>query len=156
MSWTKRQFVRQAFSMIGYADYDYDLQPEQLQNALYILDSMLATWNAKMVPLAYPVTGSPEDSDLDDESNVPDRANEAIYLNLALKIAPSLGKTVSPDLKASAWYAYNNLLSWALSNPRVMSMPDTMPRGAGNKPWRFNSDEYLEQTADPDPPWGET
>jgi hypothetical protein len=95
-------------------------------------------------------------TELDDESNVPDRANEAIYLNLALKIAPSLGKTVSPDLKASAWYAYNNLLSWALSNPRKMSMPDTMPRGAGNKPWRFNSDEYLEQTADPYPPWGET
>jgi hypothetical protein len=156
MSWTKRQFVNQAFSMIGYADYDYDLQPEQLQNALYILDSMLSTWNAKMVSLAYPVPGSPEDSDLDDESNVPDRANEAIYLNLALKIASSLGKTVSPDLKASAWYAYNNLLSWALSNPRKMSMPDTMPRGAGNKPWRFNSDEYLEQTADPYPPWGET
>jgi hypothetical protein len=155
MSWTKRQFVRQAFSLIGLADYDFDLQPEQLQNALYILDSMLATWNAKGIPLSYQIAASPEDADLDTESNVPDRANEAIYTNLALRIAPTLGRQVSQDLKNQAWYAYNGLLSWAKTNPREMSMPETMPMGAGNKPWRYDGDEYTSPAADPSPPWGD-
>jgi hypothetical protein len=155
MSWTKRQLVRQAFSVIGLASYDFDLQAEQLQNGLYLLDSMMATWNAKGVLLSYPIPTSPEDSDLDDESNVPDRANEAIYSNLALRIAPTLGKQVSQDLKSQAWYAYNGLLSWAKSRPREMSLPETMPSGAGNKPWRYEDDAFLDPDADPAPPWGD-
>ena len=92
MSWTKLQLIRQAFSQIGLADYDFDLQPEQLQNALFLLDSMMATWNAKGISLSYPTPTSPENSNTSDESNIPDRANEAVYLNLALRIAPTLGK----------------------------------------------------------------
>ena len=156
MSWTKRQYVRQAFASIGIADYDFDLQAEQLENALWLLDSMMATWNAKMVPLSFPISTTPENSDLDSETNVPDRANEAIYLNLALRIAPTLGKQVTPELKAAAWYAYNNLLSWAMTQPKQMSLPNTMPLGAGNKPWRYRDDEFITETPDPYPPWGET
>jgi hypothetical protein len=155
MSWTKRQFVRQAFSIIGLADYDFDLQAEQLQNAMYLLDSMMAVWNAKGLLLSYPIPTSPEDGDLDTESNVPDRANEAVYTNLALRIAPTLGKQVSQDLKAQAWYAYNGLLSWAKAYPREMSMPVTMPSGAGNKPYRYDGDEFLDPAAEPAPPWGD-
>lgn len=153
MSWTKRQIVRQAFSVIGLADYDFDLQPEQLQNALYLLDGMMATWNAKGIPLSYPLPTSPEESDLDDESNIPDRANEAVYLNLANRIATTLGKTTTAELKAAAWYAYNNLLSWAMQ-PQEMSLPHTMPRGQGNKPYRNDGDNFLDRQADPTPPWG--
>lgn len=153
VSWTKRQLVRQAFSVIGLADYDFDLQAEQLQNAMYLMDSMVAVWNAKGVLLSYPLPTSPENADLDDESNIPDRANEAVYLNLALRIAPTLGRPVMPELKQSAWYAYNNLLSWALQ-PQEMNLPHTMPRGQGNKPYRYDGDNFLDRKADPTPPWG--
>lgn len=153
MGWTKRQLIRQAFSVIGLADYDFDLQAEQLQNALYLLDSMLAVWNSKGIPLSYPLPTSPENADLDDESNLPDRANEAVYLNLAKRLATTLGKATTPDLNAAAWYAYNNLLSWAMQ-PKEMSFPSTLPRGAGNKPYWDQSDNYFEKAADPAPPWG--
>lgn len=153
MSWTKRQLVRQAFSVIGLADYDFDLQAEQLQNAMYLMDSMVATWNAKGVLLSYPLPTSPENADLDDESNIPDRANEAVYLNLAKRLATTLGKQVTNDLNSAAWYAYNNLLSWSLQ-PQPMQFPQNLPRGQGNKPYRYKQDNFMDRPVSPAPPWG--
>lgn len=135
MSWTKRQFVEQAFEEIGYANYAYDLDPGQLQGAMRRLDAMMGTWNGKGIRLGYPLPETPESSTLDQETNVPDRANEAIYLNLALRIAPTIGKAVSPETRACAKKAYNEVLQNAVM-PEEMQFPCTLPAGSGNKPWR--------------------
>lgn len=147
MSWTKRQFVEQAYEEIGLAGYVFDLSPEQLQAALRRLDAMLATWNGKGIRIGYPIPSSPENSDLDDETSVPDSANEAIYTNLAIRIAPAVGKTVSQDTKAAAKAAYDVLMMRAAIPPE-MQLPRTMPSGAGNKPWRYD-DEYIRPPVDP-------
>ena len=138
MAWTKRQFVEMAFSEIGLASFVYDLQPEQLDNALRRLDSMLASWNARGIRLGYPIPSNPQDSDLDDSSNVPDSANEAIYTNLGIALAPAYGKTVSPDTKIAAKMAYDTLLSRAAATPLEMQFPGTLPVGAGNKPYNYD------------------
>lgn len=148
MGWTKRQFVTQAFEEIGLAAYVFDLTPEQLQSALRRLDSMMATWNAKGIRLGYPIPSNPDDSDLDQESGVPDSANEAIYLNLGIKLAPGFGKSVSTETKASAKLAYDTLLARA-AMPVEQQLPGTMPAGAGNKPWRVYDDPFLRQPVDP-------
>ena len=137
MSWTKRQFVTQAFEELGLAAYVFDLYPEQMESAMKRLDAMMATWNAKGIRLGYPIPGSPENGSLSDETSVPDAANEAIFLNLAVRLAPSFGKTVSPDTKLNAKSAYDNLLSLAAA-PVEMQLPGTLPLGAGNKPWGIN------------------
>jgi hypothetical protein len=147
MGWTKRQFVTQAFEEIGLAAYVFDLNPEQLQSGLRRLDSMMATWNAKGIRLGYPLPSSPQDSDLDEQTNVPDASNEAIYLNLALRIAPSFGKTPSVDTKATAKAAYDNLLSLA-AMPMEMQLPGTLPVGAGNKPWNIDQ-PFVNPPVDP-------
>lgn len=147
MSWTKRQFVTQAFEEIGLAAYVFDLQPEQLQAALRRLDAMMARWNAVGVRLGYPIPSSPENSDLDEETNVPDSANEAIYTNLAIKIAPTVGKAVSSETKASAKMAYDTLVMISAIPPE-MQLPGDMPSGAGNKPWRFD-ETFLPDPTDP-------
>lgn len=147
MGWTKRQFVTQAFEEIGLAAYVFDLTPEQLQSALVRLDSMMASWNAKGIRLGYPVPLSPQDSDLDEETGVPDAANEAIYLNLGIRIAPGFGKTVAPDTKSSAKLAYDTLLAKA-AMPVEQQLPGTVPSGAGNKPWRIDN-PFLRQPVDP-------
>lgn len=147
MGWTKRQFVVQAFDEIGLAAYVFDLTPEQLQSALRRLDSMLATWNAKGIRLGYPIPGSPQDSSLDESTGVPDSANEAIYSNLAVRLAPSFGKTVSTDTKAAAKLGYDTLLSRA-AMPMEQQLPGTMPAGAGNKPWRRDN-PFLTPPVDP-------
>mgnify|MGYP000165071707 CR=1 FL=1 len=102
MSWTKRQFVDQAFEEIGYASYTFDLEPEQLQAAMRRLDSMMATWNGRGIRVGYPLPATPGAGDLDDLTDVPDYANEAIYLNLAIRIAPTVGKAVSRETKVAA------------------------------------------------------
>lgn len=148
MGWTKRQFVTQAFEEIGLAAYVFDLTPEQLQSALRRLDSMMASWNAKGIRLGYPIPSSPDDSDLDEQTNVPDSANETIYTNLGVRLAPSFGKTVSPDLKSIAKAGYDTLMSRAAMPPE-QQLPGTMPSGAGNKPWRTYDDPFLRQPSDP-------
>lgn len=142
MSWTKRQFVSQAFEEIGYAQYVFDLEPEQMQAALRRLDAMVATWNGRGIQIGYPLTTSPENADLDEETEVPDWAAEAIYLNLAIRLAPTVGKQVSMDTKMAARSAYRLVIA-RMTDPNEMSYPSTMPAGAGNKPWRDYGDPYL-------------
>ena len=135
MGYSKRQFVTAAFEELGLASYVFDLSSEQLESALRRLDTMMADWNGMGIRLSYPIPGSPENSDIDAESTVPDSVNEAIIANLAVRLAPSLGKTVQPETKVVAKQAYNVLLSRA-AHPINMSLPNTMPSGAGTKPWR--------------------
>jgi hypothetical protein len=147
MGYSKRQFVAAAFEEIGLASYAFDLQPQQFESALRRLDAMMASWNALGIRLGYPLPSSPQFSDIDAESEVPDSANEAIITNLAVKIAPGYGKQVMPDTKATAKETYNTLLSRAAA-PLEQQLPGTMPSGAGNKPWRVYDDPFLRPPVD--------
>lgn len=150
MGWTKRQFVEQAFEEIGLAAYVYDLTPEQLQSALRRLDAMMAGWGANSIRIGWPMPSTPDASDLDADTKVPDVANEAIYLNLALRMAPGFGKVLSPDTKADADAAYSNLLNQTAAPTPERQFPNTLPRGAGTKPWRsFNSNQFVKTPDDP-------
>lgn len=142
MGFTKRQFVYAALEEIGMASYVFDMSPEDLERGLRRLDTMMAEWNGKGIRLGYPIPGSPQDSDLDELSEVPDSANEAIITNLGIRLAPSYGKTVSPDTKFIAKQAYNTVLARATFPPK-MQLPTSMPSGAGNKPLSGNQSTYL-------------
>jgi len=148
MGYSKRQFIEAALEEIGLASYVFDLQPQQVESALRRLDTMMAEWNAKGIRLAYPLPSSPEFSDVDAESEVPDSANDAIITNLALRLAPSYGKTVMPGTLTAAKSGYNTLLSRATA-PIEQQLPGTMPSGAGNKPWRTYNDAFLRDPIDP-------
>lgn len=148
MGYSKRQFVAAAFEEIGLASYAFDLQPQQFESALRRLDSMMADWNGKGIRLGYPIPGSPQFSDLDEPSEVPDSANEAIITNLAVKIAPGYGKQVMPDTKATAKQGYDTLMQRA-TFPLEQQFPNTMPSGAGNKPWRVYDNPFLRPPVDP-------
>ena len=143
MSWTKRQFITQAFEEIGLAAYVFDLTPEQLDSACRRMDAMVAGWNANGVRIAYPLATSPGSTNLDDDTNVPDFANEAIYLNLACRIGPSFGKIVSPETKLFASVAYSNVVGQTAEPTPERQMPQEMPRGQGAKPWRDTNNPYL-------------
>jgi hypothetical protein len=119
---------------LGMAPTSYSIDSDMLQSALRRLDSMLAAWNAAGIRIGYPLPGNPGESDIDDDSSIPDAANETVFLNLAVRIAPSLGKTVTEDTKRSAAESYR-----ALSNKSAMPIPERqfpgeLPLGAGNKP----------------------
>lgn len=148
MGYSKRQFVAAALEEIGLAEYIFDMQPEQLQSALRRLDAMLADWNGKGVRLGYPLPNSPQFSDLDEPTLVPDAANQAIITNLAIRLAPSYGKVVMIETKAVAKESYNTLLQRAALPPQKQ-LPGTMPAGAGNKPWRNYDGAFIQPPVDP-------
>ena len=141
MGYSKRQFVYAAFSEIGLASYVFDLQPEQLEVARQRLDSMMANWNGKGIRLGYPIPSSPEQGSIDEETYVPDSAHEAIICSLGIRLAPSYGKQVMPETKATAKDGYNTLLQRATA-PLEKQFPNTLPAGAGNKPYRYD-DPFL-------------
>ncbi len=148
MAYTKQQFIEAAFEELGLADYVFDLGPEQLQVALRRLDSMLASWNIKGVRLGYPLPASPGDSALDQDSNVPDAANEAIILGLAIRLAPGLGKPVQRETKVSFKDAYTGLLNFISTTPK-MQFPSSLPRGQGAKSYQSESNTFFNTPLDP-------
>lgn len=131
MSYTKRQLVNGALAEIGLAEYTFDMLPEQEQEALNRLDSMMYEWDMRGIRLGYPVPSSPTDSDIDVDSGVPGYAVEAIICNLAVSIAPSYGKQASMHTLSRASAAMNTVLSIS-ARPRELRLP-VMPGGAGNK-----------------------
>jgi hypothetical protein len=145
VTYSKRQFVEAAFEECGMASYAFDLTPQMLNSACQRLDSMMAQWNAKGIRLSYPLPPNPDDSDLDTPTDVPDSANEAIITNLALRLAPSFGKTPSPLTLSTAKAGYNTLMARA-AMPEEMQLPSTMPVGAGQKAW---SDPFMPAPIDP-------
>lgn len=143
MGYTKRQFVERAFELVGYASYQFDLKPELLESAMRKMDGMMATWNGLGIRVGYPIPTSPENSNLDDATGVPDRANEAIYTNLAIRIAPGVGKSVPREVLTIADMSYKQLLNKS-AIPKEKQMPNTLPLGAGNKAWNGNSDVFVQ------------
>ena len=142
MGWTKRQFIEAAFDEIGLAAYTFDMQPEQYQSARRRLDAMMADWYERGILLGYPLPGSPQYASLEEQTLVPDRANEGIILNLAVKIAPSYGKQVLPATMTGAREALNTLFIRA-ARPGVMQFPQQTPAGAGNKQWGASWGPFL-------------
>ena len=134
MSYSKQQFVTFALEEIGYANYIFDLMPEQIESVLRTLDAMLANWDARGIKLGYPLVDNPNYSNVTTDTGVPDSANEAIVTNLAVKIGPRFGKTIPQELKQSAKTSYDNLLI-LISSPKPMNLPTILPIGQGNKPW---------------------
>lgn len=148
MSWSKRDLVVQAFEEIGYASYIYDAMPEQLDSVLRSLDSMMATWNALGIRIGYPIPSSPSESDINQVTEVTDSAVEAIYTNLAIRIGPRFGKSIPQETRQVAKAAYDALLA-KLAMPNPMQFPNTVPAGAGNKPWRTTYRPFLDNPVDP-------
>ena len=131
MSYTKRQFIDAAFTELGMSSHSFELLPDQYSDALVRLDSMLAEWNARGIRIGYNVPSTPGSSTLDDDSYLPDKAWEAVITNLALRLAPSYGKTVSIDTRVAARHALNTLLVDAAMP--VEQQLATIPAGAGYK-----------------------
>jgi len=141
MTWTKQEIIEQAFDEIGYSPYVYDLSANQLDSALRKLDTMVARWNSRGILLGYPLPTGHTDSALTDNTDMPDMALEACILNLAIRVAPSVGKMVSSETRSGALRAYKDLLA-QYTKPYEMQLPHTMPAGAGNRRYREN-DRYL-------------
>jgi hypothetical protein len=110
----------------------FDLTPEEGTTALHRLDRMAAMWDAKGIRVGYNLPAATADSNLDDEACIPGWAEDPFITNLALRIAPTVGKTVSLDTRKAARDSYNALLVGNYEIPQ-MQFPRHMPIGTGNR-----------------------
>ena len=119
MGLSKRQIITAAFSELGLASYAFDLQPEDLQDALQKLDAMMATWGGRGIRIGY--SGGDGSGEISNPTEVPAWADEAMSLGLALRLAPGYGKTPSLETKIAAQQAFMTVLN-KVSQPRVRSL----------------------------------
>lgn len=138
MGYSRRQFIDAAFEELGLAEYTFDMQPEQYQGAARRLDAMLMNWNGRGLRLGPNISGTAAGADLAQDMGLPDIANEAVILNLAVALAPSYGKTTSPATNAGARNALNTVFA-RFAKPIPQRFPRDLPLGAGNKPWRYGN-----------------
>lgn len=130
----KRYFVQQAYNELGVTEWQYDLQPDEIQAAISRMDAMVASWTTRGITLGYNMTST----DPDAESGVPQAAETAVILSLAAQIAPSIGKNLNPATLANQRNAFDSMQTYFTVIPQ-RRFPSTMPRGAGNKPLRWGT-----------------
>ncbi len=130
----KKSFIIQrAREFCGTAGYDFgELTPEELASHLNELDMMMheSPWNGLGYNFSEYGAGLPEE-----HSGLPNGAVSAVSKYLGLRIAPGLGKNLSPDAKAALTRSYNLLFAQTATIP-TMPRPRTTPRGMGNKWWQ--------------------
>lgn len=137
MTWTKLQLVDAALEEVGLAPFNIDVQAEIKESARIRMDSMVAEWMERGLQLSYDLDGG-----LNSSSGLALAHNSAVYLNLSIRIAPSLGKTPSIETKSDAAKAMDTLWIQA-AQPQEQQMPASMPRGEGQKPWRTTYYPYF-------------
>lgn len=130
MAWSKRDLVHEAFRECGLASYDYDLDSDEMQTGLSRLNGMMGNWEGRGVRCSFNFAG-----DLGADSGIPDLAAEAVYLNLARRIAPGFGKTLTPETIEAAKTALDTLFIGA-AQPQQVQQPASLPRGIGAKSYR--------------------
>ncbi len=110
MAWTKLDVIKEAYAEIGKSDYDFDLSPDALQSGLRRLDAMMASWGGSFgIRIGY--SGGDGFGEIGVDTAVPDWAYDALYLNLAIRLAPSFGKTVSPETRTNAKMAFDGVMA---------------------------------------------
>lgn len=123
---TKQELIEQAAEEFGVTSA-FGLSPEELQSGLARLNRLAAQWDGMGVRVGYSFGGGLEDS-----AGIPDTAENAFALNLAVQWGPSFGKAISLETKVAAKAAFNALLTARALRPQTQ-LPAHLPMGAGSR-----------------------
>lgn len=125
----KRDIIEMAREFAGLAGYEFDATPEEVASHLRRLDVMMAVWPFNMLGYDAATYGSglPEDP-----SGLPEDAIEAVANNLALRIAPGLGASLSIEARSALALSTNYVTSKYGGGPPTMPLAQSTVRGAGH------------------------
>lgn len=124
----KRDIVEMAFEFCGSAGYEFERTPEEIASALRELDTMMAEWPWSELDYNFSEYGAGLPTDL---SGLPNDAIGAASKMLGLRIAPSMGKSLSPAVAAPLTMAYNLVCSKYGGSPPQARIPALTVRGSG-------------------------
>lgn len=126
---TKGDIVRQAFQHLRISGLTNKARNEDTQLALQTLESMLLAWTNKGLNLSWNKSPDFVDPDPQEDSGISDADYEAIYVNLAVKLAPAFGKPPT-QLDSFARELYAGLFSTVLP---TQQNNEYMPLGSGSR-----------------------
>ena len=127
MAITNAELIRDSLSLITVLGEGQSATPEQSAHALQVLNHLMSDWEADGVDLNYyPQT------ELSDETPVPDNAIAGVKGFLAAALAPYYGKQLPPEFVAMNGKFYNRLIRESVRDSMVEMIPK-LPLGTGQR-----------------------
>lgn len=136
MAKTAAEVIRQALQYILVQESEAELEADEYQDALFVLDNMMTSWDAEGIALGYT-----ELTALDGELTVPNGALKGVVANLAVEMAPQFDADVTPVLAAAASEGLRICRLIGQSVPTSV-MPSTLPYGTGNNHTSGRTSDY--------------
>jgi hypothetical protein len=124
----KRQIIELAFGEAGSAGYEFGRTAEEVNDALLRLNAMMAEYPFSTLAYEQPTYGV---GNPDEASGIPIQYLNVVATKLALRIAPAMGATLSPEARANLMTAMS-LLNAAAATVPTMPYGRSVPRGAGS------------------------
>ena len=135
---TARQIVDGAAEEIGVKTAETTLESADSQVIFDRMNDLLVEWADTGLTPAFN-----EVADLDDDVNVDRSAIGAVKYALAIRIAPTFQKIITPDLRLLARETLEALERSVIHIGEV-ALPDTLPTGSGNDCGRiFREDRFF-------------
>lgn len=131
---TKAVLLDMMFEECGRAGYKFDRDAGEDVSALRRLDGLMAEWQARGIRLNYNFPAAFGQGKPTDSAGIPDAALNAVALWGAMRIAPGMGKTLSPETRKAMAEGYSWLAAETATIPD-MAFPENTARGMGHKPW---------------------
>jgi hypothetical protein len=138
----KADYIQGAYEQLRIWGLTSSVTPVESELALKRLNGLLLHWENQGIYLGWNIGAD----DVNDESGLPDWAQEAVFTNLAIKLMPVFGKTASREQAQEAAETYEAITLKCYDN---MEYPDTMPVGAGNQRYGYSSRRFFVEE-DPD------
>lgn len=127
----KRTILDMAFEGCGLAGFDFDRTAEEIVAALRKLNAMMREWPWSLAGYNQPAYGAGLPEEL---SNIAEGAENAVADELAVRIAPGLGLTVSPEQRAKAATSRSTFVAQFGSLPSS-DLAGSTPLGSGSRRW---------------------
>lgn len=117
---TKSSLVEGAYELCGLNGYEFERTPEEMTSGLRHLNAVMAEMLADGIDLgfAFPTYGA---GLLEEPSGVPDHACGIIHQMVAQRLAPSIGASLTDDVKAALAKSYQGLRSRMAAAPPSMT-----------------------------------
>lgn len=127
----KGELIDSAFAICGLSSAEFEIGPEETQMGVEALNSMMAEWEANGINLGYNFPDYQQGSS-SEASGISAADQAAIVGQLALRLAPRIGKTIAPDVRGDIAASFRALQNGYATIPS-MAMARHTPRGTGHR-----------------------
>lgn len=135
---TKRVAIEMAFEVMTLAGYEFDATPEETFSMLRNLDVMMAEWEGpgRNILIGYNAPAIVGQGDLDDPIGVPDWTLDGVATALALRRAPTIGKTMSAEANR-AYRRSMDSINAAFAKKVERTIPRSTPGNWRGRRWPY-------------------